>query len=298
MPDTEIPNLTTSHGAATTGDLVHAVRSGNSGQATLGDLAGKDEANVVNATTVAAVIDGATAKATPVDADTMPLIDSEASNALKKLTWANLKATLQGLFASAGSALTDNAIVRGDGGSRGVQTSGVTIDDSDNMVVPGSITVTAGQIVFPATQNASADPNTIDDYEEGTWTPTYTTDGVDFSSVTYDPVTTGWYTKVGQMVALGFHLRTDAITVGSASGNVIMGGLPFTPDTDNAHGVALGYTVGFAGDHPIAADYVEASGLYFRYRTTVNGAAATMNVADMATGANANDTRGSTIIRV
>lgn len=38
-------------------------------------------------------IDGSTAKTTPVDADTMGLIDSAASNVLKKVTWANIKAT-------------------------------------------------------------------------------------------------------------------------------------------------------------------------------------------------------------
>lgn len=45
-------------------------------------------------------IDGATAKTTPVDADTMGLIDSAASNALKKVTWANIKATLASTFAA------------------------------------------------------------------------------------------------------------------------------------------------------------------------------------------------------
>ena len=43
----------------------------------------------VDSATVAAA-----SKATPVDADLVPLIDSAASNVLKKLTWANLKATL------------------------------------------------------------------------------------------------------------------------------------------------------------------------------------------------------------
>lgn len=43
-------------------------------------------------------INAATAKTTPVDADTMPLIDSAASNALKKVTWANIKATLKTYF--------------------------------------------------------------------------------------------------------------------------------------------------------------------------------------------------------
>lgn len=37
----------------------------------------------------------ATSKATPVDADELPIVDSAASNVLKKLTWANLKATLK-----------------------------------------------------------------------------------------------------------------------------------------------------------------------------------------------------------
>ena len=37
-------------------------------------------------------------KTTPVDADTLPLVDSAASGALKKLTWANLKATLKTYF--------------------------------------------------------------------------------------------------------------------------------------------------------------------------------------------------------
>lgn len=41
---------------------------------------------------------GASAKTTPVDADTTPLSDSKASNALKKVTWANIKATLKAHF--------------------------------------------------------------------------------------------------------------------------------------------------------------------------------------------------------
>ena len=40
----------------------------------------------------------ATGKTTPVDADQLPLVDSAASNVLKKLTWANAKATLKTYF--------------------------------------------------------------------------------------------------------------------------------------------------------------------------------------------------------
>ena len=40
----------------------------------------------------------ATSKATPVDADEIPIVDSAASNVLKKLTWANIKAALKTYF--------------------------------------------------------------------------------------------------------------------------------------------------------------------------------------------------------
>lgn len=49
----------------------------------------------VTATALPAAVAAASAKTTPVDADTMPLTDSAASNALKKVTWANIKATLK-----------------------------------------------------------------------------------------------------------------------------------------------------------------------------------------------------------
>lgn len=60
--------------------------------------AGKLAGITANADPTGATINAATAKTTPVNADTMPLIDSAASNALKKVTWANIKATLKSYF--------------------------------------------------------------------------------------------------------------------------------------------------------------------------------------------------------
>ena len=66
-------------------------------------------------TTTGALINGATAKTTPVDADQVGLMDSAASNVLKKLSWANIKATLKtyfdGLYKPAPFALTDGATI-------------------------------------------------------------------------------------------------------------------------------------------------------------------------------------------
>lgn len=51
-----------------------------------------------NITVIAPGTHAATSKATPVDADELPIVDSAASNVLKKLTWANLKATAKTYF--------------------------------------------------------------------------------------------------------------------------------------------------------------------------------------------------------
>jgi hypothetical protein len=58
----------------------------------------EDGADVTDAANVGSVLNAASAKTTPVDADTIPLSDSAASGALKKLSWANLKATLKTYF--------------------------------------------------------------------------------------------------------------------------------------------------------------------------------------------------------
>ena len=69
--------------------------------------------------------------------------------------------------------------------------------------------------------------NKLDDYEEGTWTPTIATGGTDFSSVGY-ATQLGTYTKVGRTVIAHFQININALTVGSPSGNLCVKGLPFT----------------------------------------------------------------------
>jgi hypothetical protein len=58
------------------------------------------------------------------------------------------------------------------GGISGVTTDGTRMTVSTTMGVGGATPSTSGSgITFPATQSASSDANTLDDYEEGTWTP-------------------------------------------------------------------------------------------------------------------------------
>jgi hypothetical protein len=84
----------------------------------------------------------------------------------------------------------------------------------------------AGQIKFPATQNASADANTLDDYEEGSWTPTIGGSGGQSGQV-YS-VQVGRYVKVGKLVTA--QVSVTLSTLGTITGNVQIQGLPFTAE--------------------------------------------------------------------
>ena len=76
--------------------------TGNAGTATALQTArtidGQSFNGTANITVIAPGTHAATSKATPVDADEIPLVDSAASNVLKRLTWANLKATIKTYF--------------------------------------------------------------------------------------------------------------------------------------------------------------------------------------------------------
>jgi len=103
------------------------------------------------------------------------------------------------------------------------------IDSSGNVGVGVTPSGTGGclqlksGITFPATQVASSDANTLDDYEEGTWTGTLKGSVSDPTT----PVTaTGRYTKIGRVVTVQIGYE-NVITTG-ASGDISISGLPFS----------------------------------------------------------------------
>jgi hypothetical protein len=81
-----------------------------------------------------------------------------------------------------------------------------------------------GGITFPATQSASSNANTLDDYEEGTWTPALTTSGGGFST-TYS-IQSGTYVKVGRLVTVWLNMVVGTKSA-SGSGYLQLTGLPF-----------------------------------------------------------------------
>lgn len=99
--------------------------------------------------------------------------------------------------------------------------TGTTVTSTGQVVISGA---SAGQIVFPAAQNASANANTLDDYEEGTWTPTIGGSGGQSGQAYSTQV--GWYVKVGRLVTAGF--RVQLSTLGTITTDAQVQGLPFT----------------------------------------------------------------------
>ncbi len=93
------------------------------------------------------------------------------------------------------------------------------------------VAFSGGQISFPATQVPSTNPNTLDDYEEGAWTPAITAGTVGDLTIVYSHQF-GRYTKIGRTVFLHFNLGTSTFTHSTAAGQATITGLPFTPTED------------------------------------------------------------------
>ena len=122
-------------------------------------------------------------------------------------------------------------------------TTAVTVNTAQGVQVLNTIGVgnatpsTSGAgITFPATQSASSDANTLDDYEEGTWTPTLNFGGT--SGVTTYAQRNGTYTKVGNVVTVRSYISIT--TKSAAAGAATLEGLPFT-----TNGTTVNYSTGF-----------------------------------------------------
>ena len=113
----------------------------------------------------------------------------------------------------------------------------VTVDNgnaqlSGNLSVGGATPTTSGTgITFPATQSASSNANTLDDYEEGTFTPSIVYGGLTAT------VNNSAYTKIGRLVVATFDVTWPA----TADSNIAGVYLPFAGAATYANAF-IGYT--------------------------------------------------------
>lgn len=92
------------------------------------------------------------------------------------------------------------------------------------IALSGTTQLSGGQLAFPATQSPSADPNTLDDYEEGSFTPVLRFGGAS-TGIAYS-LQAGRYTKIGRLLFV--EVAIVLTNKGSATGTAIVAGLPFT----------------------------------------------------------------------
>jgi hypothetical protein len=116
-----------------------------------------------------------------------------------------------------------------------------------------ALIVNAG-VQFPAVQVVSTDVNRLDDYKEGSWTPTISFGGAAVG-VTYSSQS-GQYVKVGRNVFLKGVVQLSA--KGSSTGALRIAGLPLAETGDTHAAVHVGYSGNFSGLTGALCGYVES----------------------------------------
>ena len=194
-----------------------------------------------------------------------------------------------GASGDASIAVDANNLVFKTGANAGVDngTIRMTLDASGRLLVgptsanaSGGILQLSSGITFPATQVASSDANTLDDYEEGTFTPTIV--GATTAGTGTYVAQNGRYTKIGNLVTFQVFLDWTAHT---GTGNMRISNLPFA-NGSNFWAGSIGYLNNIAltaGN--IMTAYVESGQSYVTLQQYPTGGGATSGVPIDTAGA-------------
>jgi hypothetical protein len=173
--------------------------------------------------------------------------------------------TLSGLTASTALALNASkeiVSVTNTGTGNNVLATAPTLVGDVSLSTGNLVIGTSGKgIDFSITSHpAGMTSELLADYEEGTWTPVYTTSAGAYASVTHS-IQLGRYRKVGSLVYITLSLRTSAADITGATGQMLISGLPFTA-VSQSQGVAsmsVSYATLFGNVRPMGA-YVISGG--------------------------------------
>jgi hypothetical protein len=151
-------------------------------------------------------------------------------------------------------------------------------------------------IDFSASAGGGSTSSLLDDYEEGTFTPSFSAASGAFTTLTYT-TQQGYYTKIGNVVTFFIYIQTSNVDVGTASGELKISGLPYTAaSAAPLDSYAGGAATLFSRRWTLATDIQNLSGIgVVSGTTTVQLQKTTMNtvtvgrvqVSDMTTGASA-----------
>lgn len=190
--------------------------------------------------------------------ESIPNIFRQSSSAATVLTNGyRYSATANGFASSYSSSFAKSAIALNEGSVRFYTDTAATtaagtdvtpterarFNSTGALVFAGGTTTANGiGITFPATQSASSNANTLDDYEEGTWTPTLI-GGTTAGTASYGTRNAS-YVKVGQLVQFQLYLEWSS---GTGTGNLQISGLPFNTTSNATYpAVSIGYLANIA----------------------------------------------------
>jgi hypothetical protein len=191
----------------------------------------------------------------------------------------NLRLRVDSNGALSGTVITGSSIT----GSTVLATvvTGTTTTGSTALfgVVTGS-NINTNWIQFPASQVASSDVNTLDDYEEGFWIPAFSASTT--TNFTYDTAaTSGSYVKIGKNVSLNGYIKISS--TGSSAGNLYIQSLPFAIPAGavNYYSLNVGYHANLSATVAAPEGYgALGSSVIFLGKNTL-GTATTMTVTDL-----------------
>jgi hypothetical protein len=158
------------------------------------------------------------------------------------------------------ASTADLAFLTRDAGTWGER---MRIDSSGHAIIPAGVTLGTAA----GTYNAD---NTLDDYEEGTWTPTLPNGG----TLTVEGAT---YTKIGRLVNVRGYIQDITPTANTSQFQI--GGLPFTTgNTAQSYGAG---SISFSSVYDASGlgilNRVNGNSLYFHYIDGTSGSSLTNN---------------------
>ena len=187
-------------------------------------------------------------------------------------------------------------------GATGTTSTDLVFSTSPSITTPtlvGNVTMSTGNLVVGTSGKGidfSATPGTgtselLSDYEEGDWTPVYTTSNGAYASVTHS-IQVGKYRKVGSLVYITLSLRTSAANITGATGLMLISGLPFTAESisQGTASMSVSYSSLYGNVRPMGA-YVASGGttMYLTYIVTPVGSNwGELNATELSTGNPAN----------
>jgi len=153
----------------------------------------------------------------------------------------------------------------GTAGTAVTLTPVLNVGRGTTVALQGASSQSGTGITFPATQSASSNANTLDDYEEGTFTPSCVCTGQTITLGT----NIGTYTKIGDIVRAQIAIVVSTVS-GAAGGNTTISGFPFANgDTTYTAQGAIGYNDGFA--NTIGGTWMSSTNMLFRNGTRSQG---------------------------